>query len=92
MGHGRAEANVQYSIGRLEGNRLLERPRYRWEDNIKVHQEIGSESVDCIQLASGQALLDTVDPVSFFGLRRKQGISLPTERLPYNILKKHSTL
>jgi hypothetical protein len=24
-------------VGELEGNRLLGRPRYRWEDNIKMY-------------------------------------------------------
>jgi hypothetical protein len=31
-------------VGRLEGRRLLERPRRRWEDNIKLDlQEAGRE-------------------------------------------------
>jgi hypothetical protein len=29
-------------VGRPEGKRLLGRPRYRWEDNIKMYlQEVG---------------------------------------------------
>jgi hypothetical protein len=39
-------------VGKLEGKRLLGRPRCRWEDNIKVDiTEIGWESADWIQLA-----------------------------------------
>jgi hypothetical protein len=35
-----------------EGKRLLERPRRRWEDNIKMDpQEVGSGVMDWIELA-----------------------------------------
>jgi hypothetical protein len=31
-------------VGKLEGKRPLERPRHRWEDNIKMDlQEVGGE-------------------------------------------------
>jgi hypothetical protein len=34
-------------VGKPEGKRLLGRPRYRWEDNIKVgHQEVGCGGMD----------------------------------------------
>jgi len=34
-------------VGKLEGNRLLGRPRHRWEDNIKMDlQEVGCEGMD----------------------------------------------
>jgi len=34
-------------VGKPEGKRPLERPRCRWEDNIKMHlQEVGCEGMD----------------------------------------------
>jgi len=39
-------------VGRLQGKRPLERPRRRWEDNIKMDlSEIGIDGANCIQLA-----------------------------------------
>jgi hypothetical protein len=39
-------------VGNPEGNRLLGRPRRRWEDNIKMDlQEVGCWGMDCIELA-----------------------------------------
>jgi hypothetical protein len=39
-------------VGRLEGNRPLERPRHKWEDNIKMDlQEVGCGGMDRINLA-----------------------------------------
>ena len=35
--------------GKPEGKRPLGRPRYRWKDNIKMHQEVGG-GLDCICL------------------------------------------
>jgi hypothetical protein len=48
-----------------EGRRLLERPRRRWEDNIKIDiKAIGWERVDWIDLAQDSdrwwALVDTL--------------------------------
>jgi hypothetical protein len=41
-------------IGWPEGKRPLRRPRYRWEDNIKMGlREIGCVGVDWIHLALG---------------------------------------
>jgi len=38
--------------GKPEGNRLLGRPRRRWEDNIKMDlQEVGYGGMDWIELA-----------------------------------------
>jgi len=35
--------------------RLLERPKYKWEDNIKIdHIEIGWEEVDWIEMIQGR--------------------------------------
>lgn len=35
--------------------RLLERPRYKWEDNIKIDDiEIGWEEVDWIEMIQGR--------------------------------------
>jgi hypothetical protein len=39
-------------VGRPEGKRPLERPRLRWEDNIKMDlQEVGCGGMDWIALA-----------------------------------------
>jgi hypothetical protein len=39
-------------VGKPEGKRPLERPRRRWEDNIKIDlQEVGCGDVDWIELA-----------------------------------------
>jgi ribosome biogenesis protein Nip4 len=50
MGEVRGAYNIL--VGRPEGRRQLERPRHRWEDNIKMDlREIGFEDVDWIHLA-----------------------------------------
>jgi hypothetical protein len=42
-------------VGKPEGKRSLERPRRRWEDNIRMElMEIGWEYVDWIHLAQGR--------------------------------------
>jgi hypothetical protein len=39
-------------VGTLEEQRLLGRPRLRWEDNIKMYlQEVGWGGMDWIELA-----------------------------------------
>jgi hypothetical protein len=39
-------------VGKPEGKRPLERPRRRWEDNIKINvQEVGRSRGDWIELA-----------------------------------------
>jgi hypothetical protein len=39
-------------VGRPKGNRPLERPRHRWEDNIKMDlRELGIDGANWIQLA-----------------------------------------
>jgi hypothetical protein len=39
-------------VGKPEGRRLLERPRHRWEGNIKIDlRDVGWGDVDCINLA-----------------------------------------
>jgi hypothetical protein len=43
-------------VGRPEGKRLPERPRRRWEDNIKMGlREIGIDGANWIQLAQDRA-------------------------------------
>jgi len=38
-------------VGKPEGKRPLERPRRRWDDNIKMDfQEVGCEDMDWIEL------------------------------------------
>jgi hypothetical protein len=50
MGEGRAFYRVL--AGKPKGNRQLERPRRRWEDNIKMDlQEVGCGGMDWIDLA-----------------------------------------
>jgi hypothetical protein len=64
-------------VGKPEGNRPLERPRRRWEDNIRKDlQEVGCGCVDWIGLAQDR---DTwralVSEVRIFGLHKTRGIS-----------------
>jgi hypothetical protein len=52
-------------VGKPEGRRLLERPRRRWEDNIKMDlREVGWGRMDWINLAQDRdrwwALVNTV--------------------------------
>jgi hypothetical protein len=52
-------------VGKLEGKGPLERPRCRWEDNIKMDfQEVGCGGMDWVDLAqvraSWQALVNAV--------------------------------
>jgi hypothetical protein len=52
-------------VGKSEGKGLLERPRCRWEDNIKIDfQELGCGGMDWIELAqdreSWRALVNAV--------------------------------
>jgi hypothetical protein len=52
-------------VGKPEGRRPLERPRRRWEDNIKMNlREVGWGGVDWIDLAQDrerwQALVNAV--------------------------------
>jgi hypothetical protein len=52
-------------VGKPEGKRPLGRPRYKWEDNIKMDvNETGWGGMDWIQLAQGRdqwrALVNTV--------------------------------
>jgi hypothetical protein len=49
---GEGERRVQGFGGEPEGKRTLERPRCRWEDNIKMDpQEVGCGSMDWVELA-----------------------------------------
>ena len=42
-------------MGKPERKRPLERPRRRWEDNIKMDlQEVGCGGMECIELAQGR--------------------------------------
>jgi hypothetical protein len=53
MGEGRGVHRVL--VGRPEGKRSLERPKSRWEDNIKMDlREIGIDAVNWIQLAQNR--------------------------------------
>jgi hypothetical protein len=50
MGEGRNVYRVL--VGKPEGKRPLERPRRRWEDNIKMYlRKIGIDGVNWIRLA-----------------------------------------
>jgi len=58
MGRGRGVYRVL--IGRPEGKRPLERPRRRWEDNIKLDlREIGIDGANWIRLAEDRVHLRT---------------------------------
>ena len=42
-------------LGKLDGKRHLERPRCRWEDNIKMDlREVGCDAGDWIDLAQNR--------------------------------------
>jgi hypothetical protein len=63
MGEVRGAYNIM--VGRPEGRRPLERPRRRWEDNIKMDlRDIGFGDVDWIHWAQDRdrlrALVNTV--------------------------------
>jgi hypothetical protein len=61
MGEVRGAYNIL--VGKPEGKRPLERPRRRWEDNIKMDlREIGFGDVDWIHLAQDK---DTVSSLRF---------------------------
>jgi hypothetical protein len=50
-------------LGKLDG-KSLERPRRRWEDNIRIHRrEIGWESVDWIHLVQDDGYRSVVNTV-----------------------------
>jgi len=55
VGEGRGVYRVL--VGRLEGKRPLEKPKRRWEDNIKMDlREIGIDGANCIRLAQDRVL------------------------------------
>jgi hypothetical protein len=55
MGEGRGVYRVL--VGRPEGKRPLERPRQRWEDNIKMDlREIGIDGANWIRPAQDRVL------------------------------------
>jgi hypothetical protein len=48
-------------VGKPEGKTLPGRPRFRWEENIRMdHKEVGCAGMDSIELASWRALVNTV--------------------------------
>jgi hypothetical protein len=50
MGEGRGVYRVL--VQKPQGNRPTERPRRRWEDNIKIDlQDVGCDGMDWIELA-----------------------------------------
>ena len=61
-------------VGKPEGKRPLERPRYRWEDNIKIDlQEVGGGCGDWMELAQDwdrwKAIVGTVRNIRFPKIR-----------------------
>jgi hypothetical protein len=76
-------------VGKSEGNKLLERPKHRWEDNIKMDIKVlGRERVGWIHLAQNRTqcvfLVNTIPP-NFI----KDGKFLDWLR-DYHLLKKDS--
>jgi hypothetical protein len=50
--HGEGRGVYWILVGKPEGKRPFERPRHRWEDNIKADlQEVGCGGMDWIELA-----------------------------------------
>jgi hypothetical protein len=50
--HGEGRSVYRVSVGRPKGKRPLQRPRRRWEDNIKMDvREIGIDGANWIQMA-----------------------------------------
>jgi hypothetical protein len=68
-------------VGKPEGNRPLGRPRYRWEDNIRMYLcKIGWEGMDWMNLALDRdqcsALVSMVMKIEF---HKRWGISSVAE-------------
>jgi hypothetical protein len=59
--HGEGRGVYRVLVGRPEGNRPLERPRLRWEDNIKLilgrHELMGRTGFDWLRIGSNGGLL-----------------------------------
>jgi hypothetical protein len=64
-------------VRKIEGKRPLRRPRYRWEDNIKMDlQEVGYGGVDWIELAqNGNRWRTLLNAVMNLGFHKMRGIS-----------------
>jgi hypothetical protein len=63
---GKGEVFYRVLVGRPEGRRLLERPRHRWEDNIKMDlREVGFDGANWIQVAF-------VNTVMTFGFHKER--------------------
>jgi len=59
-------------VGKPEGKRPLERPRRRWEDNIKMDlQEVGCGGMDGIELAQDRDRCRAVIELSVYIKRRE---------------------
>jgi hypothetical protein len=87
---GRIRNAYDILVGNPEGNKSLERPRRRWEENIKLDlREIELEVADWIHLDQGvdqwQVLVNTVMNLRVYKMREA---SLLAERLL--VLKKDS--
>jgi hypothetical protein len=64
-------------VRKHDGKRLLERPRRRWEDDIKMDlQEVGRRGMDWIDLAQDRDRWRAlVYSVMTFGFNKMRGIS-----------------
>jgi hypothetical protein len=59
--HGEGRGVYRVSVGRPEGKRPLERPRHRWEDNIKMDlREIGIDGTMAQDRVQWWAFVNTV--------------------------------
>ena len=75
MGEGRGVQRVL--VGKPEGKRPLERPRHRWEDNVKMDlQEVGGGCGDWMELAQDRGSWRTlVNTVRNIRVPKMRGIS-----------------
>ena len=75
MGEGRGVHRVL--VGKPEGKRPLERPRRRWEDNIKMNlQEVGRGFGDWMELAQDRDKWRALEStVMNFRVPKMRGIS-----------------
>jgi len=75
--HGDRRGVYRVLVGKPEGKTPLERPRRRWEDNIKMDlQEVGCGDMDWMDVAQDRDRWRAfVNAVMNFGFHKLRGIS-----------------